>query len=245
MRDDRTLQGRRIILVRHALTPGNLEKRYIGRTDEPLLLPYARQIRPLKRQPSFLAVSPMLRCVQSALLLLGEDADTVCAASRQTVSAMLSEKAQACGMTLRVEERLRECDFGKFEGRNYLELGDDPAYRAWIDSGGTLPFPDGEAVEDFRKRCVEGFVSLAQDTYFTKPRPAQAPAGEDDFALFVVHGGTIMSILSALARDKEGRARSYFDWQCANGHGFELLLTGTENAGSDRVLLRLVREVCV
>lgn len=39
-------------------------------------------------------------------------------------------------------------------------------------------------------------------------------------AAFVVHGGTIMSILSILA-DSD---RSYFDWQVKNAQGYEILV---------------------
>ena len=44
---------------------------------------------------------------------------------------------------------LRECDFGKFENKNYHELSEVKEYQEWIDSNGTLPFPNGEGM-----RCV-------------------------------------------------------------------------------------------
>jgi len=49
-----------------------------------------------------------------------------------------------------------EMDFGAFEGHNYQELSGDPAYQRWIDSGGTLPFPEGESREEFIRRSVAG-----------------------------------------------------------------------------------------
>lgn len=48
-------------------------------------------------------------------------------------------------------------DFGAFEGHNYQELAGDPAYQRWIDSGGTLPFPEGESREEFIRRNVAGY----------------------------------------------------------------------------------------
>lgn len=48
-------------------------------------------------------------------------------------------------------------DFGAFEGHNYQELSGDPAYQRWIDSGGTLPFPEGESREEFIRRNVAGY----------------------------------------------------------------------------------------
>ena len=60
-------------------------------------------------------------------------------------------------LTQREEPLLRECDFGDFENKNYLELNGNPDYQAWVDSGGTLPFPGGESREAFQERCREGF----------------------------------------------------------------------------------------
>ena len=57
---------------------------------------------------------------------------------------------------------LKECDFGDFENKNYKELSGNPDYQAWIDSGGTLPFPGGEDSEAFRIRCREGFVQCVE-----------------------------------------------------------------------------------
>ena len=39
----------------------------------------------------------------------------------------------------------KEMNFGAFEGKNYEQLNGNPQYQAWIDSNGTLPFPEGES----------------------------------------------------------------------------------------------------
>ena len=33
-----------------------------------------------------------------------------------------------------VVDDLKECDFGRFEGKNYIELSGDAYYQKWIDS---------------------------------------------------------------------------------------------------------------
>ena len=105
-----------VYFIRHGLTAGNEKKRYIGKTDEPLSEQGSAQLKG-KTAPrvDVVAVSPMLRCMQTAQILY----------PRQKY---------------RVVEDFRECDFGTFEGKNYLELSDDPAYKAWIDSNGKTPF---------------------------------------------------------------------------------------------------------
>lgn len=170
----------RILLIRHGLTAGNLEKRYIGRTDEPLC---PDGITALKQcsypRCTVLVSSPMQRCLQTAQILFHAQKINIC-------------------------EAFRECDFGDFEGMNYAELNGDPQYQAWIDSGGTMPFPDGESPVEFRKRCCDGFRQVIQQH------------ADAESIAFVVHGGTIMSILSQFALPH----RDYYDWMTANAHGW-------------------------
>ena len=101
-------------------------------------------------------------------------------------------------------DELRECDFGDFEGKNYAELNGDPQYQSWIDSGGEAPFPNGESPAGFRKRCCAGFLQITAQFAWA------------DSAALVVHGGTIMSILSYVSRPRS----SYYDWMTDNAHGW-------------------------
>ena len=119
----------KIMFLRHGLTNGNLEKRYIGTTDEPLCNCGIMQLKN-KRFPHFdvLISSSALRCIQTAETLFP-------------------------AQEIIIEKDFRECDFGDFEGKNYMELSNDTYYQKWIDSGGNLPFPNGESPADFRKRC--------------------------------------------------------------------------------------------
>ena len=66
-----------VILVRHGITEGNKEKRFVGRLDVPLAPEgeaMARETAPLMPPVEHLYVSPMLRCRQTADLLLREHA---------------------------------------------------------------------------------------------------------------------------------------------------------------------------
>ena len=123
----------KIIFIRHGRTAGNLEKRYIGRTDEPLCKEGIAELESIK-YPDCDAVfaSPMNRCLQTAKLIYPEKSVTVC-------------------------NNFRECDFGDFEGKNYRELTGSADYQHWIDSGGTAAFPNGETPSDFKKRCIAEF----------------------------------------------------------------------------------------
>ncbi|MBC3937324.1 MULTISPECIES: histidine phosphatase family protein [Anaerotruncus] len=126
----------KIIFIRHGPTPGNLARRYIGSTDEPL----APGVLPGCPAPAAerVYVSPLLRCRQTAALLYPASAPV-------TVPD------------------LRECDFGAFEYKSYEQLQNDPAYRAWMeDRTGTLAPPGGEDTAAFRRRCGRAFEEIVE-----------------------------------------------------------------------------------
>ena len=190
-----------LILLRHSTTRGNLEGRYIGcRTDEPLS---SEGIRLLKGR-TYPAVdqiytSPMKRCVETAQVIWGDGGQI-------PITKVFG---------------LQECDFGDFENKNYEELNGDPAYQAWIDSGGTLPFPKGESTEAFKKRCQEGFERLIiqiQAKEQQRKKESKDQVCTPFRAALVVHGGTIMAILEHFGDPK----KHYFDYQVKNGCGYVL-----------------------
>lgn len=170
----------RIILIRHGKTAGNIEKRYIGKTDEPLCKEGISALSGREYpEAEIIAVSPLKRCIETAEIIYP---------NRKMI----------------VYDDLRECDFGDFEGKNYLELNGNPLYQRWIDSGGTLPFPNGESHEAFKKRCADAFEKAAFDNSATES------------IAFVVHGGTIMAVMEKFAVPKGG----FYDFQIGNGSGF-------------------------
>lgn len=180
----------KIILIRHGMTKGNLEKQYIGKTDEGLLEEGKQKLSHMKERQYFqraelVFTSPMKRCRETAELLFG-DRDS------------------------RVIEKFRECDFGLFEGKNYEQLKDNPYYQKWLQSGGAMDFPEGEGIQAFKDRCVEGFFQMLSEC------KEMLSANQEGVIACVVHGGTIMSIMEALAVPK----KNYFDYQVKNGEGF-------------------------
>lgn len=134
-----------VLLIRHGMTAGNREKRYVGRTDEPLCAEGRQGLIQPEEYCSIqkVYISPMLRCVQTADLLF-PDASKI------------------------IIENFRECDFGDFEYQNYLQLRDHPDYQKWIDSGGRCPFPGGESREQFQSRCAKAFQKVMTDAFQKK-----------------------------------------------------------------------------
>ncbi|MDD6491252.1 MAG: histidine phosphatase family protein [Firmicutes bacterium] len=176
-----------LVLIRHGATKANMEQRYLGKTDEVLSKEGEMQLFEYKKMGffpniDFLFSSPMKRCVQTAEILFPEL------------------------KPVEIEE-WKEMDFGVFEGKNYLELQGDNRYQEWIDSNGSLPFPEGESREEFISRCDKGFRRM-----IGKLKPIEEE-GHKTIGM-IVHGGTIMALLS-----KYGKG-DYFDYQVPNGKGF-------------------------
>ena len=194
-----------IVLIRHGATKANKEHRYLGKTDEALSVEGIKALQKEKNKGSYpqidyLFSSPMKRCLKTAEILYPEKKPIVI-------------------------PDWEEMDFGAFEGKNYLELQSDETYQAWIDSNGTLPFPEGESREAFIKRCEQGFYKL-----LAKLTEKESPSGEpvlrsenksayqQDLGAarlgLIIHGGTIMALLSSFY------GGDYFDYQIANGKGY-------------------------
>ena len=176
----------KIVLIRHGATAGNIKKRYIGITDEDLCASGIESIH-----------------------------NNIKAGYYQEVQAVYVSPMKRCRQTAEILfpgaeqvvcEQMRECDFGLFEGKNYQELTGNPKYQSWIDSGGTKAFPGGEDPMEFRKRCVCGFEQMMEKMI----------KGKRKKIAFVVHGGTIMSVMEAFDPEK----KEFYHWQVKNGKGF-------------------------
>lgn len=132
----------RLELLRHAMTRGNLEGRWIGTTDQTLCpegLSLARKnTRPPEKIPRRVWVSPLCRCRETAALLYPGAEQVVIPA-------------------------LRETDFGPFENKNHRELEGDPLYEAWVQSGGAASVPGLESREAVSARVLSAFRPVADE----------------------------------------------------------------------------------
>jgi len=124
-------------IIRHGATPGNIERRYIGSTDEPLADALAIFPRADAADIRRVYISPMLR--------------TRMTAERLFPSAELIEA-----------DGLREMDFGDFEGRNADEMENDAAYREWVDGMCEGRCPNGEMKAEFIERTCAAFEKIGR-----------------------------------------------------------------------------------
>jgi alpha-ribazole phosphatase len=124
-----------LYLIRHLLTAGNREKKYIGWTDEPIV--HVRDVVGTFPMPASGMVygSDLIRARQSASLLM-PNANYV------------------------ADARLRECHFGEFEGKTYADLEMDKDYRNWLDDPQRCAPPGGESLADVERRVMDVLASL-------------------------------------------------------------------------------------
>ncbi|MCM3172828.1 histidine phosphatase family protein [Paenibacillus sp. MER 99-2] len=167
-----------LIFIRHGSTLWNQEKRYLGHTDIGLLPEANQELAPLREQLrnfcwSKLYSSDLLRCRQTLT----------------NVAPMQQEQAQ-------LDARLREIDFGEWEGKTYDQLQHIQQYRDWIDDPQSVTPPKGESWQAFTAR-IDSFLDtcLLHDA-MSKPVKVDLPQ-----IGIVTHGGVIRYAISRLIPD--------------------------------------------
>ena len=156
---------RRLTLIRHAVTDWNLAGRFQGVADVPLNEEGHRQARRLERYVAGLEddaevySSPLIRAVETARLAFP-------------------------GRELRLDPRLQELNFGRFEGKTQAENETDPAWPVWMTDPFELAPPGGESYSRLRERVTSWMREVVADG------PAHVVA--------VTHSGTIQMLLAAV-----------------------------------------------
>lgn len=181
-----------LVLIRHGATNANKERRYLGKTDETLSEEGRERLLQAKQSGIYPEVDVLFSSPMRRC--------------RETAELLYP------GQEPMIIPEWEEMNFGEFEGKNYFDLKDDVRYQEWIDSNGTLPFPSGESREEFIERCKNGFYKMLEVISVRYQSKETLTIG------LVVHGGTIMSLLS------EFYGGDYFDYQVKNGLGYACAL---------------------
>lgn len=160
----------KLYLIRHGMTEGNREGRYVGWEDMDLCDEGIEELLAMKKRYEYPPVaevycSPLTRCIHTADILYPEQEITV------------------------VEE-LKELSLGEFEGKRIEDLANLPAYQAWI-ANALRNTPPGslETGEQFSER-----IRTALNTIFMDMTRRKITS-----AAIVTHGGVIMGLLSSFA----------------------------------------------
>ena len=177
-------QTMEIWLIRHGKTLENEQHRYIGRLDSSLSSVGKAALVCAPLRISIVWVTDRRRTQETAQILFPE--------AKQIVVPGLAEM-----------------DFGSFEGKNFEEMKDDPAYRSWVEGGCLDACPGGESKEVFCERVCSAFLELVKDWHQEEKQTVYP---------IVAHGGTQMALLERFGEPK----RSYYDGQTQAGDGWRL-----------------------
>lgn len=153
-------------IIKHGLTNGNEQGKYIGKTDEPLSEKGVLELNSLcenLRYPQVQIVysSPLARCVQTAGIIYPN-----------TLIKKVND--------------IREYDFGIFENKSMEELKNTPEFKEWAQNAMLGSPAGGENKADFDERINSGLRSIISD---------MMSSGITSAAV-VTHGGVIMSWLA-------------------------------------------------
>ena len=154
-------------LIRHGMTQGNIDGRYVGRLDLPLCPQGVQSLEHLRTENTYPEVemvytSPLLRCMQTSDILFP--------------SAPLT-----------VVEDLTEMSLGDFEGKNFDMLRTSPSYLEWLENSADNTPPGAlESSREFADRVAVALNAILMNMssdHITR-------------AAVVTHGGVIMSLMS-------------------------------------------------
>ena len=162
-----------IHLIRHGASAGNLQGRYIGRTDSPLAMESVKNLAELKSKYEYpkaeaFYCSPSIRCRDTLKILYPAETPV-----------------DLPGM--------EECDFGDWEGKTASELQKtDPEFAKWMAGGPQVSPPNGEDGGAFMYRVCAAFEkhveNLIRNHTYT--------------SVMVLPGGVMMTLLSAYGLPK-------------------------------------------
>ena len=172
-----------IYLLRHGRTEYNAQKRYQGQRNIPLSAEGLARLRQADFCPEVVYVTPLQRTSQTARVLFP-------------------------GAKLVPVEGLKEMNFGRFEGKTFVHVEQDPEYLEWVRENETSPHPDGERHSDFCSRVCTAFADLAD----------KALAEGQERLVILAHGGTQMAVMERFALPR----RSFQEWCGPNAGGYLL-----------------------
>lgn len=132
-----------LVLVRHGETALNAERRYQGWIDPPLTSAGEAAARNL---------APLLANAWAVAPATWQEPPTVFASDR--VRALATAGLAVPGAPVSADPRLRELDFGAFDGHTWDEnlARHGEGFRAWLADPDSAPPPGGERLAAFRDR---------------------------------------------------------------------------------------------
>ena len=214
-----------LTLIRHGQVQANIEKRYIGSTDMPLTINGIKSLKRLNKAqiyktPDYLFCSPMSRCKMTCDILFPDKIYTVIDEFCEMDFGSFEMKNYMDLKDNAYYQRWIDSNgtiaFPGGESRNEFILRCMGGFDKMLSQTGCCVQSDNiRLINSPLKITVTDMINKN----YVSDRCSRSP--ETDFSLddqisitAVVHGGTIMAILSSLNNDE------YYNYQCKNAEGY-------------------------
>jgi alpha-ribazole phosphatase len=168
----------RLILVRHGETDWNLTGRFQGQADVPLNSTGLRQATVLaqrlaRERPAAIYASDLARAWQTAQAIY-----------QALASALVTESSTpyipCAALPLIVEARLRELNYGAWQGLTYTEIAQryPLEWERWIENPAKQAPPGGESLLQITSRVIATYQEICA-------------AHPEETVILVAHGGSL------------------------------------------------------
>lgn len=160
----------RVILVRHGQTLWNALGKYQGHTDVPLNEVGIEQARKVAKR------------------LAGENISAVYASDLSRAKDTAKIIAQKHGLEVETDKKLREMNFGLWEGKTYNQIQEEypQLVKVWISDPQLLQIPQGETFSQVQLRAIRALKEIIRRHNI------------NETIVVVAHGLTIISIICAV-----------------------------------------------
>lgn len=160
----------RVILVRHGQTLWNALGKYQGHTDVPLNEVGIEQARKVAKR------------------LAGENISAVYASDLSRAKDTAKIIAQKHGLEVETDKKLREMNFGLWEGKTYTQIQEEypQLVKVWISDPQLLQIPQGETFSQVQLRAIRALKEIIRRHNI------------NETIVVVAHGLTIISIICAV-----------------------------------------------
>ncbi len=153
---------RTILLLRHGETAWNRERRVMGHENVPL------------------SDAGRAQCERVGALLERWSVDRIVSSPLERARQSAEIIARCLDIEVETDERLAEVRFGRWQGKRYSEIIDDPEYHEFLKDPVGSPTPGGETIADVQRRGLAAIEERA------------TPAAR---TLFVSHGDIVRSAI--------------------------------------------------
>jgi alpha-ribazole phosphatase len=195
----------KMILIRHGLTEGNLNRWFYGGVDIPLTETGIEALQKQVEAGEYPEVPGDAQFFTTELQRTKQTLEIIYGRHRSRTLPLLDEMR-----------------FGEYECKRYEDMVGDPVFDAWIgdETGSTAP-PGGESRQHFAARVSKGLAEL-RGLHQLKEW-SHRHSGRSACSVVVCHGGVIGVMMMDLFPEKEG---TLWDWIPDPGFGYVVNFSG-------------------